>query len=591
MAQTPERTRELNSPLSEVYSKIGDQAEEKAAREAMKHFVTDEQGSVYALTPLVPELFAGLLKARYSRTELSAKQLLWREFVGKKEDIPWDTVESGLEALEEVFNFKRAEQVAERILLQYGDDSVFELAGAHLFFDRVSMVASKVIEDARIGISPLEKSTRYVVFDQKGSDGDYSYFKDPNIIDSEHRDLYIATMRSCFDLYAEAVGRFKQHYEEEVPLKGQTFPVIGTNDQKIYGKLDERSQKAAVIAYNASIRSKACDVARVLLPAATLTNIGEFGNARAFGYLFTKMLSMDLSELNMLASEGTRELKKILPKFFDVVDNDHGQAYQTYLQKTDEALRQRAETLLAGIQPKKADRVVLVHMDKNPEVNIAAALLYPYAQLPLEQLIRIVHSLPEAKRDEILRDSVKFRTNRRHKPPRAFEIAGYELVYDIVGNFGIYRDLQRQRTLTQQRQEYTTALGYDMPEEFAAIGLADEFKRVMESVMAAHDTIAVKFPREAQYLTTLGNYTRWYMGMNLREAFWMTELRSVPQGHFSYRTIAQDMFLQAQKRYPFLADLKPTEEEYVDMTDRRQNLERIEAMQRIQTKLAKLEES
>src|SRR4029079_16590052 len=94
---------------------------------------------------------------------------------------------------------------------------------------------------------------------------------------------------------------------------------------------------------------------------------------------------------------------------------------------------------------------------------------------------------------------------------------------------------------------------------------------------------------EAQYVTTLANYTRWYMGMNLREAFWVTELRSVPQGHFSYRTVAQDMFLKASERYPFLKDLKEMNEEYVDMSDRSKNLERMEAMQRIQTKLAAIE--
>ncbi len=586
------KARKLNPPLKEQYSKEGNPVEEKSARESMKNFVTDQDGAIYATSPLVPELFSALLKARYSRTDLSAKQLLWREFVSKKEGIDWKRINHGLSELEEAFNFKKAEGVAERILLQYGDDSVFELGGAHLFLDRVSMVASKVIEDARIGLSPLEKSTRYVVFDQKDSNGDYLFFKDPKIMESKHQEVYLKTTRECFELYAKSVAIFLDYFKKQMPLETQEFPDL-SKDGKLtaYKKLtDEKSIKAANTAYNQSIKAKACDVARVLLPASTLTNIGEFGNARAYGYLFTKMLAMEVAELQMIAFEGVRELKKILPKFFDIVDNNYGQAYQKYLKQTDALLQKQAKQLLVGIAPEKVDRVELVTLDQNPEVNIVAALFYPYSGLPLQQLIRLVQKMPARLIGNILHDSLKYRTNRRHKPHRAFEIAGYELTFDILGNFGIYRDLHRQRILTQQRQNYTTNHGFDMPIEFQTVGLDKEFSQMMEKVKKAHDQVLLQFPNESQYLTTMANYTRWYMGMNLREAFWFTELRSVPQGHFSYRTIAQDMFIKAKERYPFLKTLKNRQHEHVDMTDRSQNLERMEAMQRIQVKLSKIEE-
>lgn len=586
------QTRQLNPPLKEVYSKEGSTEEEKAAHVALKHFVTDSTGAIYATTPLVPELFAALLKARYSRTELSAKQLLWREFVAQKENIPWSEIQKGLNFLNEVLNYKRAEGVAERILLQYGDDSVFELGGAHLFLDRVSMVASKVIEDARIGLSPLEKSTRYVVFDQKDTIGDYLFFKDPKIFASKHKNLFLKVTRECFETYAKAINLFLEYYKKQVPQDKESFPDFSNGNRLTpYKKLtDEKSIKSANLAYNQSIKAKACDVARVLLPASTLTNIGEFGNGRSYGYLFTKMLAMDLAELQMIATEGTREIKKILPKFLDVVDNKYGRAYQKYLRKTDQVLRKRAEKLLAGIKPEKAERVELVELDKNPEINIAAALLYPYCNLPLKQLIKFIQNENPKIVESILHDSLKFRTNRRHKPPRAFEIAGYELVFDILGNFGIYRDLHRQRMLTQQRQNYTTQHGFDMPQEFGEIKMEKEFEEVMDNMEKAYIKVQKDLPQEAQYLTTLANYTRWYMGMNLREAFWMSELRSVPQGHFSYRTIAQDMFLQAVARYPFLKNLKSGQHQHVDMSDRRQNLERMEAMQRIEIKLSQIGE-
>lgn len=592
MSSIAETTRKYNSPLPEIYGSTGDKSEETAAKKAMERFVTNPLGSVYALTPYVPELFAALLKARYSRTELSARGLLWREFVSNKDGIDWRGIDAGMKALNEVFNYEKAESMAERVLTQYGDDSVLELGGAHLFFDRVSQVAAKVIEDSRIGLSPLEKSTRYVIFDQKGPDGDYAYFKDPRVMESEHKDLYIETNRACFDFYTKSVVSLQDYFRQQIPLESQQYPDFSQpNSPNVpFSKLqDEKSIKAAKIAYNQSIRSKACDVARVLLPASTLTNIGELGNARAYGYLATKLLSSPLAEMQMLGEEATRELKKVLPKFFDGVDNKHGQSYQKYLQQTDEALRNKANSLLKGIQPEEEQRVMLVKMDENLEINIVAGLLYPYCELPLQQLVHIVSKFDQATVDEVLYDSLKFRTNRRHKPPRAFEIAGYELVFDILGNFGIYRDLQRQRMLTQVRQNYTTDHGFDMPLEFKEVGLDGGFKQLMSQVKDAHDQVKKGFPLESQYLTTLGHYMRWYMGMNLREAFWVTELRTIPQGHFSYRTIAQEMFTLAQGRYPFLKDLKGGQEHYVNDGDYSKNLERLQSMQNIQRKLVAME--
>jgi thymidylate synthase ThyX len=586
------KSRKLNPPLKEVYSKDGIKKEEVAAEQAMDYFVTDPKGAIYAIKPIVPELFSALLKARYSRTQLSAKQLLWREFVGGKENIPWKKIDGTLRDLNKVFNFEKAEEVAERILLQYGDDSVFELGGGHLFVDRVSQIGVKAIEDVRIGLSPLEKSTRYVVFDQKDATGDYSYYKDPKILSSKHKSLYLKIIKESFELYSKAVAALLDHYKKAQPIEFLDFPDFSKKNALTNFKelKDERSIKAANTAYNASIRAKACDLARVALPAATLTNMGVFGNARAFGYLFTKLLSSELAENQMIGEEGKREMSKILPKFFDIVDNNYGLAFQDYLRKTDLAMSKMAAKVLKGIKPDKAERVELVQMDPNLELNIAAALLYPYSNLPLRQIIKVIKKMGKKVVEEILHESLKYRTNRRHKPPRAYEIAGYELVFDITGNFGIYRDLERQRMLTQQRQYLTTELGFDMPEEFKEVGLDGELNTLMARVDKAYKTLKKDFPLESQYVTTLGNYNRWYMGMNLREAFWVTELRSVPQGHLSYRTIAQDMYLKACKVYPFLKDLKVGKDQYVDMSDRSKNLERMEAMQRIQTKLAQIED-
>lgn len=590
-----ERARFYNPSIKEQLSSTGDSEEEVAARVAIEHFVTNPEGPFYAFTPYVPELYAALIIARYSRTDLSARQLLWREFVAHKKDIPWDVIDEGMESLKELFDYRRARGMARRVLNQYGDDSVYEMGGVKLFLNRVSQPAAKVIEDARIGISQIEKSTRYVVFDQKGPDGDYTFFKDPRIMDSKYRQLYLESSRACFEVYARSFATLQGHFQQQIPIELQMFPDLSLgleNPSQVYFTelTDERSIRAARIAYNQSIRAKACDVARVLLPASTLTNIGESGNARAFGYLMTKMKAHPLAEMQMIASGVTAELKKVLPEFFEVVDDDKGQAYQAYLRQTEAVLQHRARTLLTGVKPDESSRVELVKMDPNLEINIAAGLLYSYARLPLRQLISILREADPSIVGDILHDSLRFRTNRRHKPPRAFEISGYELVFDILGNFGIYRDLQRQRMLTQQRQPYTTEFGYDMPVEFEAIKLEREFAETMDKMGYAHNMVAPDFPEESQYLTTLANYMRWYMGMNLREGFWVSELRSIPQGHFSYRTVAQDMSIRAQEIYPFLVSLQQGSEQFVDMSDRSKNLERMKAMQRIQIKLAEIEE-
>ncbi|MDO8429335.1 MAG: FAD-dependent thymidylate synthase [Candidatus Daviesbacteria bacterium] len=585
-------TRSFNPPLKQNYSSTGSFQEQKAAERAIQYLVSDPQGSVYLTTPMVPEILVSLCMARYSRTELSAKELLWREFVGNKRWIPWKTILKGKESLDKMFNLQKAQEVAERILLQYGDDSVFELASVHLFFDRISMPAAKIIEDIRIGLSPLEKSTRYVVFDQKDSSGDYSYFKDPKIMESKHKDLYLLAMRKSFEFYTEVVSSFQDHFKKQKPLEKEEFDDLSKSGTRVaFSKLtDERSIKAAKSAYTRSIRSKACDVARGLLPAATLTNVGVSVNARALGYLLMKLSASSLAENQMLGFEGLRESKKILPKFFDVVDNPHGLAYSEYLRKSEIEMKSVARKLLQGVKKEPAPMVDLVEMSQDCEVNVVAGLLYPYANLSLRQILKIVKKLSQVKRGEILHRSLKHRKDRRHKPPRGFELGGYEIVFDILSNFGAFRDLHRHRMLTQQRQAYTTEHGFDMPDEFLEIGKSEGFLEVMNMMNEARSKVARDFPEESQYLTSLAHKVRYYFGMNLREAFWLTELRSVPQGHFHYRTIVQEMYKLAMKKYPFLKNLGFGDGQFVNMDDHRQNLERMAAMQRIERKLAELEQ-
>ena len=432
------------------------------------------------------------------------------------------------------------------MLIGYGDDSVAQLGGAHIACEGISNVAAKVLEDARIGIAPLEKSTRYVRFDRKGPSGGHLVFIEPTLAESRHRQLYVELVELLFETYSRQMEPMIEHVSRSVPLEETELRHPRTGDTVTYAEArkDETLARWAETAYRSTVRAHACDILRGYLPAATRTNVGIFGVGQAFEYLLSKCYSSDLAELRDLGSAVHGELETIIPSFVKRAQRS------PYLSETFS--RTRALTGEIATEPaREGPAVTLVDYDDRAEERIIAAILYPHATQPLSQLREMAARMPDERKREVLDTYMKSRRHRREKPGRALEQVYY--TFDIVGNLGAYRDLQRHRLLSQERQDFTTVHGYDTPPEIDEAGFGDEYRRCMDHAAEVHEVIRGDHPREAQYVVPFAYRTRWYMKMNLREAVHIGELRTMPQGHPDYRLITQDMWRQIGAVHPRLA--------------------------------------
>lgn len=526
-------------------------------KEILSPFVTNLDKDVFVLKNL-PEVVKGALFSRYSRSAKTLRRLLLEEFILNKE--------SGFESIvshqkdsgeSEVVAIQKAEDFYDRVLVGYGDDSVAELGGAHLAVENASNILSKIIEDSRIGLSPLEKSTRYVFFDQKINNR-CQYYLEPDIMASRFADEYTGLCDELFGEYAKLIPSTKKFLEEKFP----------------------RDENTSERAYNSTIKAKTCDILRVFLPASTYTNMGVFGNGRAFEYLLTKMYSEELKEPRLVADEIFLELSKTIPSFVKTAKGKYGEQAAAYLHETKKTVCEIALQELPNVSPQNSNEVELVGFDENALEKIVAAVLYPSSDLSFGQIKKIVQKMPYEKKKEIFDNALLHRTNRRHKLLRGFEHAFYE--FDLLGNFGIYRDLQRHRVLTQQRQVLGVKHGFDTPKEFFELGIQKNYAELMQKASDLYDKVSKKMLLQAQYVVPFGYKLRWAVSINLRELFHLVELRSGIQGHVDYRRIALKMLEEAQKAHPFL-------EGKMKFADYREiELSRLEAEKKTDEKISKI---
>jgi thymidylate synthase ThyX len=540
----------------------------EAERALLAPFVTDLDAPIFGLRNL-PEVVKGALFSRYSRSDKSLRRILLDEFIQAPES-GFAAIVGGAAATgaEQIVAVRQAEAFYERVLIGYGDDSVAELGGAHVACEGISNIAAKALEDSRIGISPLEKSTRYVVFNRK-LDGRYRYAREPQIMASRHGARYESALDGLFDTYSALLDPTIANVRARTPREE------GTSER----------------AYNSATRAKACDLLRGLLPMATLTNVGLFGNGRAFEYLLTRLYASRLDELTALATDMQRALDALIPSFVKRAASDRGRAYQAYLR----GVRERVSEVIAECRLQIADfeqpnlqstiynlqsGVSLVEYDPDAEVKTVAAILYPHTDLPLEQTRALAERLPAVERLAIIRAYVGERGSRFHRPGRAFEEPYY--TFDILADLGAYRDLQRHRILTQDRQRYTTRHGFVTPPELEETGLAASYARALEQAAETVDAIAADLPEQAQYAVPMAFRVRWRIKLNLRAAYHLAELRSSPQGHPAYRRIAQAIYRQINAVHPALAEGM----RFVDLAD--YELERLDAERRLDAKLSRL---
>ncbi|MFH1095856.1 MAG: FAD-dependent thymidylate synthase [Candidatus Micrarchaeota archaeon] len=536
-----------------------------AEKAILSRFCTNTDNPTFGLVNL-PQVVCGALFSRYSRSTKSARRILLEEFIQNPE-MQFEQIvgSSSSSADQQLVATQKAEQFYDRVLVGYGDDSVAELGGAHLACEEISNLATKFVQDARIGISPLEKSTRYVYFHQKDKGGNYRYYRGAEIAQKEGGEEYLHTCDLLFDTYVKLqapLGEFlKKKYPKPAPKAGEE-------------PLSDR-------AYDSTIKAKVCDLLRGLLPASTLTNTGLYGNGRAFEYLLTRMYSSDLPEVNFLAGAMQGELTKIIPSFVKRANDKHGQATQNYWkeckQKTKDKINEMGCDSLASAN---APEVELIEFDERAERKIIATILFSNG-MDYAGAKNKANSLSDAERLSILSSYVGERGNRRHKPGRAFEHAHY--TFAICGNFGQFRDLHRHRMLTQERQLLSCDWGYDVPAELKEAGLSAEFEEAMKKAQETYaHLLQARGPVLAQYVVPMAYRLRWYFHISLRECFHLIELRSMPQGHEDYRRVAVKMADEIQRVHPRLAFfMKFVNRENV-------GLERLESEKKIDEKLKKL---
>ena len=475
----------------------------------LRPYFTNLDGPVFALVNL-PEVVKGALFARYSRSSKSLRRLFLDEFVADL-DLTGDlTVDASI-------GLRRAEDLYEKVFVEYGDDSVAQLGATHLACEQASNVLTKVLEWGRLA-SYLEQSTRYIPYDSRLG-GRYRYLRPPSILDSPLGARYVSDMDRMFDLYARALPALMDWAKERFPKEP------GDSD----------------FVYKQTIKAKACDAARGMLPAGTLSNLGIFASGQAYEALLLRMRAHPLPEARTYSTLMLQELQKVIPSFLSRVERaERGGVWVQYLSDTQAATAALAERIFGGADDSVQHASVrLIDFDTEGETKVAAAALYASSHVSETAIRETVSRMTAAERASIIKTYCGDRSNRRHRPGRAFEATSYR--FEVVGDYGAFRDLQRHRMLTIEWQSLDTHLGYEVPEGIAEAGQLDLFESAMECSEDLSSALAEIAPNESVYAVALAHRMRYTIEMNAREAMHLIELRSGPQGHASYRTVAQQM--------------------------------------------------
>jgi thymidylate synthase ThyX len=533
-------------------------------RRALAPYFTNTDKPVFALINL-PETVKGALFARYSRSAKSLRRLFLDEFLGQ---VPTanaaprandrDANAHALDAhagsrVDPGVGADRANRLYARVLSEYGDDSVAQLGGAHIACEGVSNILTKVLEWGRL-MAYLEQSTRYVPYTDR-QEGRWKYHVPVEIEQSPLAADFTATMDLAFDTYARWIPVMEEHFRRKYPKSADDSEAV----------------------YRSVIRAKALDTLRGLLPAATTSNVGLYGTGQAFEALLLRMLANPLEEVRACAALMLGELRQVIPAFLARIDQpDRGGRWIQYFTDTRRDFEAAAHGALADesapasgaadsarrLAPASAGslaasslaatsahasaesagdpEVRLTEFDPDGEIKVVASALYNVSRLSDARLMEIARAMSAEERTALLNAYVGDRANRRHKPGRAFERTQYR--FDILADYGAFRDLQRHRLLTLDWQPLSPEHGYVEPAAIEETGALDEWRTVMRRSAELHSKLtAAGLTDAAPYAVVMAYRVRFYMDMNAREAMHLIELRTSPQGHPAYRRICQQM--------------------------------------------------
>lgn len=547
-----------NSVSLEILYKPESFAQEE--KEVLSRFFTNADRPVFAVKNL-PQEVIGAIFSRYSRTEKSIRRLFLDEF--------WTSAELGIQNItaflaDEGKELEAAREKAQRfytrVFSEFGDDSVIQMGSVHIAFEGVSQIAAKAIEDGRIAAAYMEKSTRYVDFGSK-QNGHYLFTEVPEIMESTFADEFIAWNNALFTAYITHLPTVIEHLREKYPI----------------GELAVRTPKTEV-AYEKALKAKAFDAVRVILPTTTVANLGAHFSGQAAENALNKLIASPYSEVRLIGVMALQELLKVAPNFLQNVDHPYGVVARAYRTETRERHTQVTRQPAAEIREvEKKSRVRLVDWDKDADVKIAAQILYTGQEGHLSK--RAIFEWARKVKDEDLQqnpdiwwsprlaeiivsavpDRGREGLNRRQKLPRAFEHAFAEVEFNA--DFGIYRDLQRNRMASTERQALSAEEVF-VPDEYYEPGMENVLKdylELSELTRDLHRRILVSsdpnLTRAAEYVTILGNKLRFNVRANIRQWVFFAELRTIEGGHKTYRQALQSAARQILYVMPFLKPL------------------------------------
>jgi len=484
-------------------------------RDRLAPHVTHLDGPVFGLVNL-PETVKGALFARYSRYPGTLRRLALDEFA---ESLNPGASFDGSEG-------ERAAGLYERIFVGYGDDSVAQLGGAHVACEWTSNVLTKLLQRPRLA-AYLEQSTRYIAYDAPMPGGGYRYYRDPALGPD-----YETAMDALFATYEQALPVVRGWAEESFP----TSP----------------GESAAARAR--AVNAKALDLLRGLLPAASLSHMGIYATGQAYEQLILHLLGHPLPEARAYGTMVLDAVKATMPSFVARVERpERGGEWITQLENRRASGERWAARL--GLDRDLAAEgrpsVRLLQVDGN-EDRLLTALLFEATAADEQTTLEAVRGLGPEQRAQLLADLVGERANRRHRPGRGFEALRYR--FEIVSDYGAFRDLQRHRMLTVQWQGLTPDLGAAVPDEVVASGAGDSYARALEISRVEYGRlVAAGHSSAAPYSLCLGFRIRYVLDLNAREAMHLIELRSGREGHPAYRAVAHEMHAQIAARHPAVA--------------------------------------
>ena len=475
-----------------------------AEQDLLRPHFTNLDRPVFSLVNL-PETVKGALFARYSRYPGTLRRLFLEEFAGDVPagERPFDGIEG-----------ERAAGLYERVFIGYGDDSIAQVGGAHVACEWVSNVLTKILQRGRLA-AYLEQSTRYIPYDQPiEGRGGYRYYAD-----DELGPEYARAMDELFEIYSAGLERVQAWAADRWPR-------------------DDGQPEGA---WRSSIRAKALDLLRGLLPASTLSHVGMYASGQAYEQLLLRLAASPLPEAREYGDMLLAELKRVIPSFVARIERpERGGDWVAHLRERREAAERAVARL--GLDRRDGDgtpSVELIHVDGS-EDDLLTSSLYESAGVPEAQVHGRIAALDPIERAELISELAGERRNRRHRPGRGWEAVRYR--FEIVSDYGGFRDLQRHRMLTCQWQSLGPDLGAGVPDEVREAGAGDEYERALEISRTEFDRLeASGMPEAAPYALCLGYRIRYVLDLNAREAMHLCELRSGREGHPTYRAVAQAM--------------------------------------------------